>query len=66
MGVSLGPILWRWLSSIVTFPPSLPFLLLTHDARCQATCAQQPKKTATVHCLCLLPSHHGCFTRPCG
>lgn len=23
MGVSLGPILWRSLSSIVTFPPSL-------------------------------------------
>lgn len=44
MGVSLGPILWRSLSSIVTFPPCLPFLLLTHHARCQATCAQQPEK----------------------
>lgn len=67
MGVSLGPILWRSLSSIVTLPPSIRPILLTHDARCQATGAQQPKRTAaSVHCPCLLPSHHGCFTLPCG
>lgn len=66
MGVSLGPILWGSLSSIVTVPPSIRFILLTHDERCQATSAQQPERTEAVHCLCLLLSHHGCFTRPCG
>lgn len=68
MGVSLGPILWRSLRSIVTHhPPSIRFVLLTSDARCQATGAQQPERTAAaMHCPCLLPSHHGCSTLPCG
>lgn len=67
MGVSLGPILWRCLSSIVALPPSSypSFSSPTMgDAKQRAHSSRGEQQQCIA--LCLLPSHHGCLTRPCG